>query len=123
MKTINLLSLSQEQRERLHQEVYVLSRLHHPNIVKLYEVYETSNAIYLIMEKLNGGELYNRLVASPSKGVKDEITVLEGKFSEEYTKGIIRQILNAISYLHEVKNVAHRDLKYLFIAYSCLLSS
>ena len=111
MKTINLLSLSQEQRERLHQEVYVLSRLHHPNIVKLYEVYETSNAIYLIMEKLNGGELYNRLVASPSKCVHDLITVLEGKFSEEYTKGIIRQILNAISYLHEVKNVAHRDLK------------
>ena len=119
MKTINLLSLNQEQRERLHQEVYVLSRLHHPNIVKLYEVYETSNAIYLIMEKLNGGELYNRLVASPSKWMNDFLIGLVGKFSEEYTKGIIRQILNAISYLHEVKNVAHRDLKYLLIPEEC----
>ena len=35
-----------------------------------------------------------------------------GKFSEEYAKGIIRQVLNAISYLHETKNIAHRDLKY-----------
>lgn len=71
MKTINLVSLNQEQRERLHQEVHVLSRLHHPNIVKLYEVYETSNAMYLIMEKLKGGELYHRLVASPSRGMRD----------------------------------------------------
>ena len=37
-----------------------------------------------------------------------------GKFSEEYAKGIIRQVLNAISYLHETKNIAHRDLKYAF---------
>ena len=117
MKTINLVSLNQEQRERLHQEVYVLSRLHHPNIVKLYEVYETSNAMYLIMEKLKGGELYHRLVASPSRKIwnSKKYNRVEGRFSEEYTKIIIRQILNAISYLHEVKNVAHRDLKYASI--------
>ena len=34
-----------------------------------------------------------------------------GKFSEEYSREIIRQVLNAISYLHETKNIAHRDLK------------
>ena len=47
------------------QEVLILGRLHHPNIVKLYEVYETENAIYLIMELLSGGELYTRLIHSP----------------------------------------------------------
>lgn len=36
---------------------------------------------------------------------------VEGKFSEEYCKKILRDILNAIFYLHETKNIAHRDLK------------
>lgn len=65
MKTINLLGLKETQKERLIQEVLILGRLHHPNIVKLYEVYETENAIYLIMELLSGGELYTRLIHSP----------------------------------------------------------
>ena len=66
MKTVNLLGMNTPQRERLLQEVLILGRLHHPNIVKLYEVYETPNAMYLIMELLSGGELYTRLVNSPS---------------------------------------------------------
>ena len=39
------------------------------------------------------------------------INSLEGKFSEEYCKKILRDILNAVFYLHETKNIAHRDLK------------
>ena len=66
MKTVNMAGFNATQRERLLQEVFILRRLHHPNIVKLYEVYETSNAMYLIMEMLSGGELYTRLANSPS---------------------------------------------------------
>lgn len=66
MKTIRMTGLAPEKRERLIQEVLILARLHHPNIVKLYEVYETPGAMYLIMELLSGGELYTRLVNSPS---------------------------------------------------------
>lgn len=62
-----MLGFATSQRERLLQEVLILGRLHHPNIVKLYEVYETPNAMYLIMEMLGGGELYTRLVNSPSE--------------------------------------------------------
>lgn len=65
MKTINLLGYNLQQRERLLQEVLILGRLHHPNIVKLYEVFQTSNSMYLIQELLGGGELYSRLVHSP----------------------------------------------------------
>ena len=36
-----------------------------------------------------------------------------GKFSEGYAKGIIKSIINAIAYLHETKNIAHRDLKFV----------
>ena len=39
------------------------------------------------------------------------INSLEGKFSEEYCKKLPRDILNAVFYLHETKNIAHRDLK------------
>ena len=65
MKTINILGFNRQQKDRLIQEVLILARLHHPNIVKLYEVYETPKAIYLIQELLSGGELYTRLVNSP----------------------------------------------------------
>lgn len=65
MKTINLLGYNFQQRERLLQEVMILGRLHHPNIVKLYEIFQTSNTLYLIMELLAGGELYTKLVHSP----------------------------------------------------------
>ena len=41
-----------------------------------------------------------------------------GKFSEEYSKEIIKQVLNAIAYLHETKNIAHRDLKLANIMFS-----
>ena len=67
MKTINMFGFASSQRDRLLHEVLILGRLHHPNIVKLYEVYETPNAMYLIMERLGGGELYSRLVNSPSE--------------------------------------------------------
>lgn len=68
MKTINLMGYNAIQREQLLQEVLILGRLHHPNIVKLYEVFQTSNAMYLIQELLSGGELYTRLIHSPRKG-------------------------------------------------------
>ena len=110
MKTINLMGYNFQQRERLLQEVLILGRLHHPNIVKLYEVFQTSNTMYLIMELLSGGELYTRLIQSPRSALLFKLFA-EGKFSEEYTRKIVRDILNAIFYLHETKNIAHRDLK------------
>lgn len=110
MKTVNMAGFNATQRERLLQEVFILGRLHHPNIVKLYEVYETSNAMYLIMEMLSGGELYTRLANSPS-ALWLLSSLSSGQVLGGVPKGIIRQILNAISYLHETKNIAHRDLK------------
>ena len=41
-----------------------------------------------------------------------------GKFSEEYSREIIKQVLNAIAYLNETKNIAHRDLKLANIMFS-----
>ena len=65
LKTINLLGLSPAMHEKLVTESLILARLHHQNIVKLYEVYETDTAVYLVMELLSGGELFDRLMSQP----------------------------------------------------------
>ena len=70
MKTINLMGYNFQQRERLLQEVLILGRLHHPNIVKLYEIYESSTSLYLVMELLRGGELFDRLMMQPSSAAR-----------------------------------------------------
>jgi calcium-dependent protein kinase len=78
-------------------EVQILKKLDHPNIIKLYEVYETEKTIYLVTEVCDGGELFYLIV--------------EKKFlSEAQAANIMRQIFSAIAYLHE-HNICHRDIK------------
>jgi MAP/microtubule affinity-regulating kinase len=74
-----------------------MKMLHHPNIVKLYEVIETKSTMFLVMELSSGGELYDYLV-------------VHGKMKEKEARAKFRQILSAVSYCHK-KKVIHRDLK------------
>ena len=67
LKTINLVGLSPAMHERVVNESLILARMHHQNIVKLYEIYESDSAVYLIMELLSGGELFSRLMLQPGK--------------------------------------------------------
>ena len=48
--------------KRIMLEIKVLKRLRHPNIVQLFEVIETTDFIYLVMEYVTGGELFKRIV-------------------------------------------------------------
>ena len=52
------------------REVNLMIQLDHPNIIKLYEVYETDKNIYLIMELCTGGELFDRIVENTENGVQ-----------------------------------------------------
>ena len=74
-----------------------MKQLDHPNILKLYEVYEDANSFYLVMELVQGKELFDKIVE-------------RGQYSEKDAAHIIRQILSAVSYLH-AHDIAHRDLK------------
>ena len=83
----------------IQAEAEMLRQLEHPYIVKLIDVFVAPGvAIYLVMEMLRGGDLFDRIVD-------------KGKYGEVEARRITRRILAAVHYLHEVCNVVHRDLK------------
>jgi calcium-dependent protein kinase len=66
--------------EQLKREIEIMLTLDHPNIVKLYEVYEDAKYLHLVMEKCDGGELFDRIFAA-------------GHFSEAKAAGLFKQVL------------------------------
>ena len=78
-------------------QVDIMTKIQHENVVKLFEVHETPQTLFLVMEILTGGELFDRIIA-------------KGHYSEADARKLAITILTAIKHLHE-NGVAHRDLK------------
>lgn len=95
---LNFLRKQKEMESTIKAEAQILQSLEHPYIVQLIDVFISSKAIYLVMELLQGGDLFDRIV-------------LKGNYSELSSRRIMRRILNAVYYLHEERDVVHRDLK------------
>ena len=91
MKVIN------KKTENAQTEVDILRKICHPNILNVFEIYEDTKKFYIMSELLEGGELF-------------EAIAQQGSFSEADAAKIMKQILNAINYLHS-KNITHRDIK------------
>jgi calcium-dependent protein kinase len=85
----------------LKSEIQILIKLDHPNIIKLYEIYENDNYIYLVMELCTGGELFDRIIQKTEQGKQ---------FTEKEVANIFQQMMSAINYCHSNK-IVHRDLK------------
>jgi len=83
--------------DSLENEIRVLKRLDHRNVVKLLEAYESRTCVYLVMELVTGGELFDRIVE-------------KGSYSEKDAADLIKQVLSAVAYMHG-EGVVHRDLK------------
>ncbi|WKY08660.1 hypothetical protein Q1695_007862 [Nippostrongylus brasiliensis] len=83
--------------DSLENEIKVLRKLRHPNIVQLYDTFEEKQYVYLVMELVTGGELFDRIVA-------------KGSYTEKDASHLIRQVLHAVSFMHG-NGVVHRDLK------------
>jgi len=81
---------------RLEREISILKNLDHPHLIKLFDVFESDEKIFLVMEYVPGGELYDHIV--------------QKKFSEEEALKIFAQLMKGVNYLHQ-RNVVHRDLK------------
>jgi calcium/calmodulin-dependent protein kinase I len=83
--------------KQLDREIQILSSLSHPNVISLKDVFEDVKYVYLVLELVEGGELFDKIVK-------------DGAFSEKDAAKLIRKITEALQYLHE-KKVCHRDLK------------
>jgi len=88
---------TENENKRLQTEVEILKKVSHPNIVCLRELYETKTRLSLVMDLVEGGELFDKIVD-------------KGQFSEKEASIVIFKVLSAIDYLHDL-NIAHRDLK------------
>lgn len=84
--------------EGVRREIDILKRLEHPNIIKFHETFEDRRYIHIVMELCTGGELFDRII--------DPKIRLE----ERDVAGVLKKILEAVSYLH-AHNICHRDLK------------
>lgn len=71
------------------QEVDILTKLDHPNIVKYYETYIDEKYIYLVMELIGGGELFDKIAAQENQ-----------VFTEKMARGYLRKLLGACHHMH-----------------------
>lgn len=85
--------------ESLKTEVQILMNVHHKNIVNLLDVYEDETRVYLVMDLMTGGELFDRICQDNPNG-----------YSEKEASVLIAKIIGAVQYLH-TKGIIHRDLK------------
>jgi len=83
--------------KRLKNEVAILKKVRHPSIIALIDIYETDANLYLVMELVTGGELFDKIVE-------------KGQYTERDAATIVMKILSAVQYLHD-NQIAHRDLK------------
>jgi len=81
----------------LRREIEIMRKLRHEHIISLDSVYEEDDNIYLVLELATGGELFDQIIS-------------KGTYSERDAANIIRQILEAVAYMHS-NGIAHRDLK------------
>lgn len=83
--------------DQIKREIGTLKLLKHPNVVRLHEVLASKTKIYMVLEYVTGGELFDRIAS-------------KGKLSEAQARKVFQQLIDGVSYCHN-KGVYHRDLK------------
>ncbi|CAM9900074.1 unnamed protein product [Choristocarpus tenellus] len=93
MKAIQLSRISAKMVQEMRNEIGILKRLDHPNIIRAIETFESKRRVFLIMKLCTGGDLTKR-----------------APYTENVAVSLITKILSAVSYMHS-RSICHRDLK------------
>jgi len=104
VKIMNLSTMKSDDLEALDVEIEILSSMDHPHIVHMYESFKCSKYVYLVMEIMQGGEMFDRIVAKTF-------------YSEALARKDLTQLASALKFCHE-KGIVHRDLKPENLLYS-----
>ncbi|KAL0289410.1 UNVERIFIED_CONTAM: CBL-interacting serine/threonine-protein kinase, partial [Sesamum angustifolium] len=83
--------------EQIKREISTMKMIKHPNVLNLYEVMASRTKIYIVLEYVEGGELFDKIAKY-------------GKFKEDVARSYFQQLINAVDYCHS-RGVYHRDLK------------
>ena len=89
--------MSEGEIESMEVEMAVLKQLDHPNIIKLFEIFEDEKYICLVIELMEGGELYDM--------IEQKV-----QFSEKDTKIVVKNLIGSLQYCHSM-GILHRDIK------------
>jgi len=96
-KVIKKRNFKQETMRKVHAEVSILTKMRHPNINRLIETINTKRHIHMVLELLEGDQLFESIVEKK-------------RYTELEAANIIRQVTRACEYMHE-RSIIHRDLK------------
>jgi len=86
-----------EDMNDITREIEIMEACQHPNIIRLYEIFDEKDKMNLVMELVTGGELFDEIVA-------------RGSFTEKDAAKVIKTLCDALDFLHK-KKIVHRDLK------------
>ena len=100
-KELSKKKIKKKDIEKFNTEISILRKSDHPNIIKIYEIYEDEHEINLIMEECTGGELFDDIVNHIDQ---------KNMYTEKEACHIFKQLMSAIAYCHS-QGIAHRDLK------------
>ncbi|OQR97774.1 kinase [Thraustotheca clavata] len=97
VKVMDKTQLGSAEKELLRTEIAILKLVKHKNIIRLYDVFESKQNIYIVTELLQGGELFTKIVG-------------RARYSEPEIKIIMRPLFVSVAYLHKM-GIVHRDIK------------
>ncbi|XP_029109729.1 serine/threonine-protein kinase BRSK2-like isoform X7 [Scleropages formosus] len=97
IKMVNREKLSESVLMKVEREIAILKLIEHPHVLKLYDVYENNRHLYLVLEHVSGGELFDYLVK-------------KGRLTPKEARKFFRQIISALDFCHS-HAICHRDLK------------
>uniref|UniRef100_A0A8C6P1L2 BR serine/threonine kinase 2 n=1 Tax=Nothobranchius furzeri TaxID=105023 RepID=A0A8C6P1L2_NOTFU len=97
VKIVNREKLSESVLMKVEREIAILKLIEHPHVLKLHDVYENKKYLYLVLEHVSGGELFDYLVK-------------KGRLTPKEARKFFRQIMSALDFCHS-HSICHRDLK------------